>query len=75
MTDDQEEPRNNSNLDEAGELLDRTRRFLKRCAKDPKAAFETEDPEELRAELEDLSPRPKSVDDGEEPPVEHRRSA
>ena len=67
-------------LEEARELLERTARFLARCAEDPSSAMESEDPLELMRGLESLA-ADRDAADAYRPPsipsiqIRRRRSA
>lgn len=71
-------------LARAREILERTMRFLERCAENPDAAVESEDPRELMNGLRDLArPRaeptsteaPKPAQELPTIPIRKRRSA
>ena len=68
-------------LAHARELLERTVRFLSRCAEDPEAALRSEDPRELIRGLESLSvapPETPAIEPLPEPrtiPIRRRKSA
>ena len=64
-------------LQQARELLERAVRFLARCADDPRAAVESEDPRELMQGLEDLAAERRPAEPlrihKDQPPIQIRR--
>jgi hypothetical protein len=66
------EPRD-SELDQARELLARTVRFLTRCAEDPDAAMNSEDPRDLIRGLQALAAERKPERSSDRPPIQIRR--
>jgi len=71
-------PARDEEFERARELLERTVRFLSRCAEDPEKALESDDPRALIQGLRSLAVEPAREDAGKEPrtiQIRRRRSA